>query len=87
MNTGAEPLQPLRKREFLFSGLALLAKFPQAVGQDVAVSFRAPTAVLQLGQRDSPDLVNIDQPLHFPFETLHLVVDSDAFVLVASDTS
>jgi len=65
--------------------LALLVEFPQTVGQDVAVFFRAPAAVLQLGQRDGPDLVSIDQPLHFPFDPLELALNADMFALVASD--
>lgn len=85
MNAGAELLQPLQEPEFLFPGLALLVKFLQAVRQDMAVLFGAPTAVLQLSQCDGSDLVGIDEPLHFPFDPLELAFDADVFTLVASD--
>ena len=85
MNASAESLQPLQEPEFLFSGLALLVEFLQAVGQDMAVLFGAPTAVLQLGQCDGSDLVGINESLHFSFDPLELALDADVFTLVASD--
>lgn len=75
----------LQEPEFLLPSLALLMKFPQTVRQDMAVLFGTPTAVLQLGQCDSSDLVGIDEPLHFPFNPLELALDADVLTLLAAD--